>query len=302
MRYKNYEELTKAVKARSKKVPFAIVCANEEHTMDAVIQSYHSGLIDPHFIGDTAQIREMLRVRGLNPSDFEIIENTDPAGAARTAVSLVQNGSVNGIMKGKLETGQLMKVLLKSENKIRTSSVVCAMSLMEVPHYHKLIAASDPALCICPSLEDKAAIIRNTVSALTNIGIDTPKVAILAAVETPNPKMPETLDALELKKMNQSGEITGCIIDGPLSYDLCMDPEAAKIKGLESDVAGDPDLIIYPNLVVGNAVSKALVLSARAVGSSIITGTSVPIVLPSRSASVEEKARNILLASASAKN
>lgn len=299
MRFRNYDELTRHIKARAKRVPFAVVRANEAHTMEAVVQSCRDGLIEPHFIGDSAEIRAMLQGYDMNPSDFEIIDQDDPTLAAQTAVDLVHNGTVKGIMKGKLETGQLMKVLLKSDNKLRTSSVVCAMSLMEVPHYHKLIAGSDPALCIYPTLEDKAAILRNAVTALTNIGIDTPKVAVLTAVETPNPKMPETMDAVELKRMNREGEITGCLVDGPLSYDLCMDPEAAKIKGLDSEVAGDPDLIIYPNLVVGNAVSKALVLSAGAVGSSIILGTAVPVVIPSRSASVAEKARNILLASAS---
>ena len=240
-----------------------------------------------------------MTANGLNASDFEIIDETDPTRAAQTAVSLVHDGSVRGIMKGKLDTSQLMKVLLKSENKLRTSSVVCAMSLMEIPYYHKLVAASDPALCIHPSLDQKVAIINNAVTALNNIGIECPKTAILSASESPNPKIPESLEAVQLKEMNQQGLIKNCIIDGPLSYDLCFDQESAKIKGLTSDVAGDPDLIIYPDLVTGNAVSKALVLNARAIGSSVILGTAVPVVLPSRAASVEEKVRNILLASAS---
>lgn len=300
MRFHNYEELTKAISGQAKKVPFAIVCAEESHTMEAVLKATRDQLITPTLIGNATSIRTMLQNYGAAPSDFEIIDQEDPTAATRTAVELVHKGAARGIMKGKLETGQLMRVLLKSESNLRTSSVVCAMSLMEVPHYHKLIAASDPALCIAPTLEDKVAILNNAVGALTNMGIDMPKVAILAAVETPNPKMPETMDAVEMKRMNQEGQITGCIVDGPLSYDLCMDPESAAIKGLESPVAGDPDLIIYPNLTVGNAVSKALVLSARAVGSSIILGTAVPVVLPSRAASVEEKVRNILLAVASA--
>lgn len=300
MRYKNYTELTAALMSRVKKVPFAIVCANESHTMDAVVESFRNGIMEPHFIGDSKEIKEMLTARGMNPSDFEIIHQTDVSEAAQTAVSLVHNGTVRGLMKGKLDTGELMRVVLKSSNCLRTSSVVSAMSLMEVPHYHKLIAGSDPALCITPSLDDKIAIIGNAISALNKLGIDCPKVAILAAAEKLNPKMPETVDAVELKKLNQTGIITDCIVDGPLSYDLCMDPEAAKIKGLESPVAGDPDLIIYPNVVTGNAVSKTLVLSAGAVGSSLILGTSVPVVLPSRAASVEEKVRNILLACASA--
>ncbi len=299
MRFQTYEELTLAIKARAKKVRLAVVCANETHTMEAVLHSRREGLIDPIFIGPAKEISELLSRYGEDRADLEIIDQDDPIKAAQTAVALVHSHSAQGIMKGKLETGQLMRVLLKSENKLRVSRVVCAMSLMEVPHYHKLIAASDPALCIAPTLEDKVEIIRNATVALSNIGIETPKVAILAAIETPNPKMPETMDAVELKRMNRDGEITGCIIDGPLSYDLCMDAQAAHVKGLDSEVAGDPDLIIYPNLVVGNAVSKALVLSAGAVGSSIILGTAVPVVLPSRSACVAEKARNILLAAAS---
>ena len=299
MRFQNYEELTHAIKARAKKVRLAVVCANEAHTVEAVLRSWKDGLIEPLLIGPAKEIRALLEAKGSDSTQFEIIDQENPIQAAQIAVSLVHNHAVQGIMKGKLETGQLMRVLLKSENKLRASRVVCAMSLMEVPHYHKLIAASDPALCIAPTLADKAEIIRNAIAALANIGIETPKVAILAAVETPNPKMPETMDAIELKRMNQDGRLPGCIVDGPLSYDLCMDAQSARVKGLNSEVAGDADLIIYPNLVVGNAVSKALVLSAGAVGSSIILGTSVPVVLPSRSASVEEKARNILLAAAS---
>ena len=299
MIFKNYVELTDHIISKAKKTPFAIVCADESHTMEAVIESYHKQLILPVFIGDKKIITEYLTANGLNASDFEIIDETDPTRAAQTAVSLVHDGSVRGIMKGKLDTSQLMKVLLKSENKLRTSSVVCAMSLMEIPYYHKLVAASDPALCIHPSLDQKVAIINNAVPALNNIGIECPKTAILSASESPNPKMPESLEAVQLKEMNHQGLIKNCIIDGPLSYDLCFDPESAKIKGLTSDVAGDPDLIIYPDLVTGNAVSKALVLNARAIGSSVILGTAVPVVLPSRAASVEEKVRNILLASAS---
>lgn len=299
MIFKNYVELTDHIISKAKKTPFAIVCADESHTMEAVIESYQKQLILPVFIGDKKNITEYLTANGLNASDFEIIDETDPTRAAQTAVSLVHDGSVRGIMKGKLDTRQLMKVLLKSENKLRTSSVVCAMSLMEIPYYHKLVAASDPALCIHPSLDQKVAIINNAVTALNNIGIECPKTSILSASESPNPKMPESLEAVQLKEMNQQGLIKNCIIDGPLSYDLCFDPESAKIKGLTSDVAGDPDLIIYPDLVTGNAVSKALVLNARAIGSSVILGTAVPVVLPSRAASVEEKVRNILLASAS---
>ncbi len=299
MRFRNYAELTQAIKARAKKVRLAVVCANEAHTMEAVLHTWQEGLIEPVFIGPAQDIRSMLESYGLGPADFEIAARAEPLQAAQAAVELVHAGAAQGIMKGGLETGQLMRVLLRSENRLRVSRVVCAMSLMEVPHYPKLLAASDPALCIAPSLDDKAEIIRNATAALHNMGIDMPKVAILAAVETPSPKMPETMDALALKEMNQAGEITGCIVDGPLSYDLCIDAESVRVKGLESEVAGDADLIIYPNLVVGNAVSKALVLSARAVGSSMILGTAVPVVLPSRSSSVEEKERNILLAAAS---
>ena len=284
MIFKNYVELTDHIISKAKKTPFAIVCADESHTMEAVIESYQKQLILPVFIGDKKNITEYLTANGLNASDFEIIDETDPTRAAQTAVSLVHDGSVRGIMKGKLDTSQLMKVLL---------------SLMEIPYYHKLVAASDPALCIHPSLDQKVAIINNAVTALNNIGIECPKTAILSASESPNPKIPESLEAVQLKEMNQQGLIKNCIIDGPLSYDLCFDPESAKIKGLTSDVAGDPDLIIYPDLVTGNAVSKALVLNARAIGSSVILGTAVPVVLPSRAASVEEKVRNILLASAS---
>ena len=299
MRYRNYEELISSISALRLKRPFAVVCAEEAHTLQAVLLACRQDLITPLLIGDASAIRTMLESYGVSLSEFEIIDRRDTDTAVKTAIELANSGEVNGIMKGRLETAQLMRPLLRSESKIRVSSVVCAMSLMEVPNYHKLIAGSDPALCIAPTLEEKAEILRNAVTALNNIGIDIPKVAVLAAVETPNPKMPETMDALELKRMNQEGLLPGCVVDGPLSYDLCMDPESAAIKGCDSPVAGDPDLLLYPNLAVGNVLSKALVLSAGAVGSSIILGTKIPVVLPSRSALVEEKTRNILLAAAS---
>lgn len=296
MRYRNFAELIAAAKDQKKRLPFAVVCAGEDHTIKAVLRSCDDGLIAPVLIGNKPTIERLLIENGKHPGDFSVIQMEEPEAAAQYAVDMVNAGEIRGIMKGLLETSQFMRVLLKSANRLRVSPIVCSMSLMEVPHYHKLIAGSDPGICICPTLEEKVQIINNCVAALTNMGIEQPKVGVLAAVETVNPKMPETIEAEALKQMNLRGEIPGCIVDGPLSYDLCMDPEAATIKGVAGAVAGDPDLILYPNLVVGNAVSKALVISARAVGSSLILGTAVPVVLSSRSASIDEKYRNLLLA------
>ena len=267
--------------------------------MEAALAAYNEGFAEPFFIGKTAEIKLIIESFGYQCADFQYYNEADPQKCTEYAIHLIHKGKIKGIMKGAIETGTLMGTLLKSEHNLKASTCVCAMSLMEIPHYHKLLAASDPALSIQPSLEQKEAIIHNCTKALINLGITNPKIGILAAIEHANPKMPETLDAIELKRRNAAGEIKNCIIDGPLSYDLCLDSDAAKLKHLNSPVAGDPDLIIYPNLVTGNAVSKALVISAGAVGSSIILGTKVPIVLPSRSASVAEKVRNIMLAAGS---
>lgn len=299
MRFSNYGELTNHIKGKKTKRHFGVVIATEEHCLEAVLNCYKEGFIVPHFIGNADSMGEMLSLRGYRKEDFVVVDEDDPSKAAKIAVDMVHRGEISGIIKGGLDTATLMKVILSGASGIKTSNVVCAMSLMQIPGYHKLIAGSDPALSICPSVNEKKVIIENCVKALNNMGIDTPKVAMLAAAEKVNPKMQETLDAVALKEMNLAGEIQNCIIDGPLSYDLCFDHEAARIKGIESCVAGDPDLLIYPNLVTGNVASKALVITARAVGSSVILGTRVPIVLPSRASSVEEKERDILLAVAS---
>ncbi|MGN0735441.1 MAG: phosphate acyltransferase [Anaerovoracaceae bacterium] len=299
MRFSNYQELTDYIKGKKLQKHFGVVIATEEHCFEAVLNCYNEGLVIPHFIGNRHRIVEMLNERGYDEAAFCISDEENPEEAAKLAVDMVHRGKIEGIIKGGLDTASLMKVILKGSNGLKKSKIVCAMSLMQIPGYHKLIAGSDPALSICPTIEDKKEIIENCVSALTNMGIDMPKVAMLGAAETVNPKMQDTIDAVKLKEMNLRGEIKDCIVDGPLSYDLCFDPESARIKGIDSAVAGDPDLVIYPNLVTGNAVSKALVITAGAIGSSIILGTVIPIVLPSRASSVEEKERDILLAVAS---
>lgn len=214
MRYANYDELIQHIKGRQMSKVFGVVMANESHTMDAVLRCYQDGVVIPYLIGDAPEIRRMLDERGFDAFSFEVIHEQDPARAAEAAVSMVHSGAVQGIMKGKLETSQLMRVILRSESKLRVSEVVCAMSVMELSRYHKLIAASDPALCIAPTLHEKAVIIRNAVQALRNMGIDRPKVAVLAPVETTNPQIPETIDAVHLKEMGNRGEFGDCIVDG----------------------------------------------------------------------------------------
>jgi phosphate butyryltransferase len=172
------------------------------------------------------------------------------------------------------------------------------VSIQEVPSYHKLLITTDGGMMMYPDLEQKKKIIENAVEVLHSLGYENPKVAVLAAVETVNPKMPESVDAGKLKEMNQNGEITGCIVEGPISYDIAMNKESGEIKGFVSPVAGDPDILIVPNITCGNILGKCLVYSAGAKMAGFIVGAKVPIVLTSRGSSSEEKYLSLVLSAA----
>jgi phosphate butyryltransferase len=222
--------------------------------------------------------------------------------AAEKAVELVRDGKVDFIMKGKIQTADLLRAVVDKEKGLRTGKVISHMAFNEIPTYHKLIAISDGGMMMYPDLQQKKGIIENGVETLRSMGIENPKVAVVTAVENVNPKMPETVDAAELKKMNEMGEIKNCIVEGPISYDLIMDPESAVIKGYESPVAGDADLIIVSNITVGNILGKSLVYSAGSKMAGFIVGAKVPIVLTSRGATSEGKYLSLVLCASAAGN
>ncbi len=199
-------------------------------------------------------------------------------------------------MKGKLETGALMKAVVNRETGIRRGGALSIVAMMESPYYHKVFAVTDVGLMTYPTLEQNKAIVENAVRLFRSLGHERPKVAILAAVEKANDKMPDTLDARALKEMNLNGELPDCIVEGPISYDLCMDKESAAIKGYDSPVAGDPDMLVVPDIVAGNILAKCLTCTGGAKTFGTVCGAKVPIVITSRSAPAEDKNRSIILA------
>ncbi len=298
MRYKNFSDLVNTLKERGTVSKCAIVGADDIQTLRAVIRAWKEGFIIPILIGDANEINSKLEQEGIPVNTFNIISPSFSEDAAQIAVDLVHAGEADSIMKGQIETGHLMHVIMKKENNMRTGQLVSALSVLEVPFYHKLLFMSDAGICMYPDLEQKKGIIENAVYTMDKMGIDTPKVAVLCAIEYFNPKMPETVDAAALKEMNQKGEISGCLVEGPISYDVALYHHAAEQKGFDSPVAGDPDLLVWPNITCGNIASKILDHSVGGKGGGLVIGTKVPIILTSRGDDADGKYRCIALAAA----
>lgn len=300
MEYKNFEELVKRVQSVAKVKRVVVVVAQDEHTLEAVFKTRKDKIVEPILIGDKEQINIILDSLGEKLGEDNIIDIKDDSAAAYKAVELIREGKADFIMKGKIQTADLLRAVVDKEKGLRTGSVMSHMALHEIPNYHKLLAVTDAGMIVYPDVSEKKQIIENAVTMFRAMGYENPKVAILTAVETVNPKMLETVDADTLKKMNQSGEISGCIIEGPISYDLTMSTESAKIKGFVSSVTGDADILVVPNITAGNILSKSLIYSAGAKMAGFIIGAKVPIVLTSRGATAEEKYLSIVLSAATA--
>ena len=293
---KSFEEIRQKLLGEPVKKKIAVVMANHEHTLEALSETVREGLVAPVLIGDEAVICEMLMRYPMPGDAVRIVHEPTPELAAQMAADMVREGKVDCIMKGAIETGPLMRVLVNREKGIRRRDTMSLLAFMESPHYHKVFAITDVGLLTYPTLEQKAMAIENALEALRALGVEEPKVAVLAAVEKVNPKMPESVEAAQLKEMAESGRFGRCIVEGPISYDLAMDPEAAAIKGYESPVAGDPDLLVVPDIVSGNVLAKALTCTGGAKTCGTVLGAMAPLVLTSRSATADDKYMSILLA------
>jgi phosphate butyryltransferase len=298
MQYTKFEQLVHSVVGRNLKTRCAVVSAEDPYTIQAVVRAYHEGLINPILIGDEAVIADLLADQCCEKKQVNIIHVKDHNTAVQTAIDLSKNGEADCIMKGLIKTADFMRAVLKKENQLRTDQLVSMLSIREMPNYHKLIAFTDAGICMYPSLDEKRQIIENAVSAMTAMGFDMPKVGVLAAVEVVNPKMPESVDADKLKKMNQEGVIKGCVVEGPISYDVAVSREAAEIKGVKNDVVGDVDLLVFPDIVSGNITTKAITRVSGVPVGSLILGTKIPVILSSRSSSAVTKYMCIALAAA----
>lgn len=278
-----------------------LAAAQDQHSLGAVLRAWKDGIIEPILIGDKETIQNIAAALGQNISGLRIIHEQNTDMAVEMAVKMVSSKQADVLMKGKVGTSTLLKCVLNKEWGLRTGRLLSHIALFEVDTYHKLIAVTDVAMNIAPNLQDKIAIVNNSVTCLHKLGIPNPKVAVLGAVEMVNENMEATLDAALLSKMNQRDQIRGCIIDGPLAFDNAVSLESAQHKGIRSEVAGDTDLLLMPDIEVGNVLYKSLVFFAKAKVASVILGALAPIVLTSRSDSEQAKYDSILLAAAASK-
>lgn len=295
---RNFDELIRKVWNFDKKRKVAVVVAEDQHTLEAVFKAKEDNILDPILIGNKDRIKKILDTKNYSLEDESIIDVEDEVAAAYKGVELVKMNRADFIMKGKIQTADLLKAVVHKEKGIRTGNLMSHFAILEVPTYHKLLVITDGGMVMYPDKEEKKQIIENAVGILTALGYEKPKVGILSAVEKVNPKMQETVDADELKQMNEKRQIKDCVIEGPISYDLAMNRQSAEIKGFNSPVAGDVDILITPNMTSGNVLAKSLIYSGNSKMAGLIVGAQVPIVLTSRGASTEEKYLSLVLSAA----
>ena len=286
-----------ALRKGKKKV--AVAVAHDEHCLEAVCAVMKKGIIEAILVGVEAKIREIAAKHKLNLKGAKIVHEENDILAVRRAIKFVRDKEADIVMKGNVTTAIFLRGILDKEHGLRKSDVLSHFALFEVPTYHKLIGLTDVAMVIAPDLKTKVAIINNAVEFMNRLGYVKPKVGMLCAVEMVNEQMPATIDAALITKMNQRGQIKNCLIDGPLAYDNIISSESAKHKGIVSDVSGDADLIVAPDIEAGNVLYKCYGFSANAKLAAVILGAAAPIVLTSRSDTEESKQASIILAAAS---
>ena len=270
-------------------IPTAVAHPCEETALEGAVEAADRGLITPILVGPIAKIREVARKHDVDLTRFELVDVPHSHAAADKAVELVRQGRAELLMKGSLHSDELLAAVVARDTGLRTGRRLSHVFLMDIPTYHKVLIVTDAAINIAPDLDTKADICQNAIDLAVALGVLRPKVAILAAVETVNSKMPATIDAACLCKMSERGQIRDGVLDGPLAFDNAISKEAAKIKGIESEVAGDPDILLAPDLEAGNILAKQLTFLANADSAGLVLGARVPIVLTSRSDSVRSR-------------
>ena len=290
-----YNQLLSRVKGLEP-IPMAVAHPCDRESLKGAIIPFQAGIIEPILVGPEAKIRAVAEEFGIDLHGVRIVNARHSHDSAAIAVSLVRTGDAEALMKGSLHTDELMSEVVSRATGLRTSRRMSHVFLMEVPTYHRPILITDAAINIAPTLEDKIHIIQNAIDLAHIIGIPEPKVAILSAVETVNPKIQSTLDAAALCKMADRGQITGGILDGPLAFDNAISIVAAKTKGIKSAVAGHAEILVVPDLESGNMLAKQLEYLANALTAGIVLGTQVPIVLTSRADSAETRTASCVIA------
>jgi phosphotransacetylase len=270
-------------------VPTAVVHPCEQSALAGAIDAGAQGLITPILVGPAAKIEEVAKASGIDLGRTQVVDVPHSHAAAARAVELVREGRAELLMKGSLHTDELLGAIVARDKGLRTGRRISHVFIMDVPTYHKVLVITDGAISIAPTLEDKVDICQNAIDLAVSLGVTRPKVAILAAVETVTSKMPATIDAAALCKMAERGQIVGGLLDGPLAFDNAISREAAKVKGIKSEVAGDPDILIAPDLEAGNILAKQLTFLAKADSAGLVLGARVPVILTSRADSVRSR-------------
>ena len=296
MEFQSFTQIVEQVKDHAKKHVLAIAGAADKEVLEAAQYTRREGIAEPVLIGDENAVRAALCDIGEDPAEWRIV-HAESGQAAIAAVDLVRDGIATALMKGAIETKDLLKPLVCRESGMRTGAVMSHVVFFDrVPGIQKLIVVSDGGMILYPTLEEKKAIIENAVQVLRKIGYTCPKVAVIAAVEKVNPKMIESVEADMLRQMNKSGEIQDCVVEGPISYDIAMSAEIARRKGYTSENAGDFDVLIMPNMNAGNILGKCWTVTCGALMGGIVVGAKVPVVLTSRGSSAQEKFYSIAIA------
>jgi phosphotransacetylase len=258
-------------------------------SLAAAVEAAAKRLIIPILVGPVSKIREIAGAAQIDLGTIEIVDARHSHAAAAVAVQLVREGKAELLMKGSLHSDELLGAVVARETGLRTARRLSHAFIMDVPTYHKVLIVTDAAINIAPTLEEKADICQNAIELAHAMGVELPKVALLAAVETVTSKMPATLDAAALCKMADRSQITGALLDGPLAFDNAISKEAARTKGINSEVAGDPDILLAPDLEAGNILAKLLSFLGNSDSAGLVLGARVPIILTSRADSARSK-------------
>ncbi len=293
---KSLKELVSLAKGKGKKT-LSVAVAHDKEVLTAVTEAVKIGIIDAILVGDEEGIKKIAKEENLHMDSIKIVNEKDIKKAAAKAVEFVSNGQANFIMKGMLGTADLLRAVLNKEAGLRGKGLLSHVMLYDVPAYHKLIFLTDGGMVPYPNLEEKVGILNNAVKVAHKLEIENPKIAPICAVEVVNPAMQATIDASVLSQMNKRGQIKGCIIDGPLGLDNAISKIAAEHKGIISDVAGDADILLVPNIESGNFLGKSMTYFANAEAAGVIMGAKCPVVLVSRADSAQSKLYSIALGS-----
>jgi phosphate butyryltransferase len=297
MTYKSLNDIVNIAKGKEPR-RLVVAAAGDKPVLEAVRKAYRESIIIPILVGNKTEIEKISKEIDFDLSGIEIHEELNPAISSIKAVAIIKQGKADILMKGLVSTAPLLKAVLDKDNGLTKGSTLSHFALVESPYYHKLIGITDAAMNILPSFNEKVSIVKNSVEVFHRLGIKNPKVAIVGPLEVVNPKIESTTHAAMMTVMNNRGQIKGCLIDGPFAIDNAVSKEAAEHKGIVSDVAGDADILMAPDLNSGNMLYKTLMFMGGSTSAAVIMGAKVPIVLTSRADTDKSKMMSIALAAA----